>query len=77
MSSAEEEIHYQCQRCANCCKWPGDVNITDEEADAIANFLGLEVGAFLEEYTRLRRNRRGLSIVDKSNGECVFLEGID
>lgn len=70
-------VHYQCQRCANCCKWPGDVVITATETDAIASFLGLPVLDFVEHYTRLRTNRQGLSIDDKANGECLFLDGID
>lgn len=73
----EEDVYYQCQRCANCCKWPGDVIITDAEADQIANFLGLPANEFIERFTRLRANRQGLSIDDKPNGECLFLDGID
>ena len=44
------------------------------EADAA------EIGAvldFVERYTRLRANRQALSIDDKANGECLFLDGID
>ena len=71
------QVHYQCQRCANCCKWPGDVIITEAETNAIAAFLGLPVIEFVEKYTRLRANRQGLSIDDKPDGECLFLDGID
>ena len=50
----EEDVYYQCQRCANCCKWPGDVIITDAEADQIANFLGLPANEFIERFTRAK-----------------------
>jgi Fe-S-cluster containining protein len=70
-------VHFQCQRCAKCCKWPGDVIITDSETEAIADFLGLPVDEFVGCFTRLRANRQGLSIDDKPNGECLFLDGID
>jgi len=24
-------IFYECQRCTACCRWPGQVRLTDEE----------------------------------------------
>ena len=35
------------------------------------------MGEFIERYTRLRDDRRGLALVEKPNGECVFLSGND
>jgi Fe-S-cluster containining protein len=67
--------HYQCVRCGNCCRWPGDVNVTGSEVTAIATFLGREESEFVENCTRLNANRTGLSIIDKPNGECLFLAG--
>ncbi len=64
-----------CQRCAACCKWPGDVVLLEGEALAIADFLGISEQAFIDSHTRLRANRKGLSILEKPNGECQFLEG--
>lgn len=72
-----DKPRYQCVRCGNCCRWPGDVNITPQEAPVIANFLGIGENEFIERYTRLNSKRSGLSIIDKPNGECVFLEGIN
>jgi Fe-S-cluster containining protein len=72
---AEKSVYYQCQRCTNCCRWPGDVKVTEEETGQIAAFLGLEVNAFVESYTRLRADRRGLSIIDRPDHSCIFLEG--
>jgi Fe-S-cluster containining protein len=70
-------ITYACQRCARCCRWPGEVKVTGEEADAIARFLELAPGAFIERHTRLRANRQGLTLLEKPNGECEFLDGVD
>jgi uncharacterized protein len=69
--------YYQCQRCGNCCRWPGDVRITDEEALNISQHLGIPYEDFLEHYTRLNANRTGLSLIDKPSGECIFLEGLN
>lgn len=74
---AGNKVYYQCQRCANCCRWPGDVRITDDEVRSIAAFLEIPEAVFLEQFTRLRHNRRGLSLIEKPNHECIFLDGID
>lgn len=70
-------IFYECQRCAACCRWPGQVQITDDEIGRMAAFKAMREGAFIAQYTRLRADRRGLALAEKPNGECVFLEGID
>ena len=76
--SEEEDVWYQCQRCTNCCKWKGDVVITDNETQRIAEFLGMEVYDFVHDFTRLRENREGLSILDKEGTtECIMLDGQD
>lgn len=69
-----EEIWYQCDRCTACCKWPGDVRVEDDEIDAIAAFLGMDVDDFIQKYTRLRMKRNGLSLIEKENHECIMLE---
>lgn len=74
---AAKKVFYQCQRCANCCKWPGEVVVTADEVEAIAAHLNLSVQDFTADYTKIRANRRGLTLIEKSNHECVFLEGTD
>ncbi len=69
----EPGVFYQCQRCTACCKWPGDVRIEDEEIAPIAKFLGLSEPDFIQQYTRLRTNRNGLSLSEKQNHECIML----
>jgi Fe-S-cluster containining protein len=43
----------------------------------LAEFLGLSEFDFVQKYTRLANDRRGLVLEDKANGECIFLEGKD
>lgn len=76
-ASASPGPRYQCMRCGNCCRWPGDVNITEPEADAIAAHLGMSTQDFIYGCTRLNANRTGLSIIDKADGSCLFLEGVN
>lgn len=66
---------FQCLRCGNCCRHEGEVRLDDGEADAIAALLGMEVTAFTRQFTRLRDDRRGLSLKDQPDGACIFLEG--
>ena len=32
---------------------------------------------FIQQYTRLCANRRGLSLIDQPDGACIFLDGQD
>ncbi|MFA9197609.1 MAG: YkgJ family cysteine cluster protein [Aliarcobacter sp.] len=68
---------YLCERCTNCCRWPGDVKVSDSEISAIASFLKMKQDLFIEKYTRLRSDRRGLSLIDQPDGACIFLDGQD
>lgn len=74
----EEGMHYQCQRCTNCCQWPGEVVLTDDDIDRIAAFLEMSVYDFVAEFTNLRANRNGLTLTEQEDGTvCVFLDGIN
>jgi hypothetical protein len=79
MSSEEskEGVYYQCQRCANCCRWPGEVVLTEGDTVRIAEFLGLSPYEFVQRHTALRRNRQGLTLLAREDGSCEFLDGID
>ena len=68
---------HECQRCAACCRWPGDVRLAEGEIARLAAFTGMTEVEFIQRFTRLAKDRRGLSLVEKLNGECVFLEGGD
>lgn len=70
-------MRYLCQRCTNCCRWPGFVRVTAEEIIAIAAYIGVSENDFIQHHTRLRPNRDGLALLDQDNGACVFLKGND
>jgi uncharacterized protein len=67
-------IFYECQRCTACCRWPGQVRLNDAEISRLAAYKGLSEHDFIQQYTRLTKDRRGLALKDKENGECIFLE---
>ena len=67
-------IFYECDRCTNCCRWPGEVKLGDQEIEEIAQFLKLTPDGFIQKYTRLRADRKGLALTDKPNDECIFLK---
>ncbi|HEY1173070.1 MAG TPA: YkgJ family cysteine cluster protein [Verrucomicrobiae bacterium] len=68
-------VFLECQRCTACCRWPGQVRITDAEISRMAAHLELAEHDFIQRYTRLRPDRQGLALMDKPNGECIFLNG--
>lgn len=77
MSLDTPKTTYLCQRCGNCCRWPGDVIITPEEVSAIAAHVGMAESEFIQQRTRLSANRRHLSIIEKEDGSCFYLEGLN
>ena len=68
-------VFLECQRCTACCRWPGQVRLTEAEITRLATFKGLSEVAFIHQFTRLTQDRRGLALQDQPNGECIFLEG--
>ncbi|MCM8538638.1 MAG: YkgJ family cysteine cluster protein [Lentisphaeraceae bacterium] len=64
-----------CQRCGNCCRWPGDVLVSGKEIDKIAEFLEMDSEDFLEIYVELTANGKGLTLVSNADGSCIFLDG--
>ena len=43
----------------------------------MAAFIGVSEHVFIQNFTRLRADRQGLALMDKPNGECIFLDGVD
>jgi len=70
-------IFHECQRCTACCRWPGEVRLEDGEIARMAAFKGQSAVEFIQRFTRLTKDRRGLSLEEKPGGECVFLDGHD
>ena len=53
------------------------MRLDDGEIARLAAFKGLREVEFIQRFTRLTKDRHGLSLEEKSGGECVFLEGSD
>lgn len=68
-------VFHDCQRCTACCRWPGQVRLTEAEIARIAAFLQLEETVLIQGYTRLQQDRRGLALLEKPSGACCFLIG--
>lgn len=73
MSCLVDPVTFRCQRCGACCRVPGYVVLGTGETEAIAEFLGLDVYVFTDVYTRLTWNRRDLSLIEREDGTCIFL----
>jgi len=66
-------LSFECQQCGGCCGgFPGFVWVTDEEAAAIAEHLGIDVETFHEKYTKRVMSRRTLREV--GNYDCIMLK---
>lgn len=68
-------VFYECQRCAACCRWPGQVRLVDGEVARLASFLKLSEHEFIQRFTRLALDRRGLALMEQAGGACIFLDG--
>jgi uncharacterized protein len=75
--TSEHSIHYVCQRCTNCCRWPGVVEVSDAEIAAIAAHVGVSESEFIARHTRLRPDRSGLSLLERPDHSCEWLKGRD
>ena len=67
-------IFLECQRCTACCRWPGQVRLTDVEIARLAAFKRISEHEFIQRFTRLRHDRQGLVLQEKPDGGCLFLE---
>jgi len=68
-------VFLECQRCTACCRWPGQVRLTEAEISRLAASKRMTEPEFIQQFTRLTQDRRGLALTDKPNGECIFLDG--
>jgi uncharacterized protein len=53
------------------------VRLTDAEISQVATFKGISEHDFIQQFTRLRNDRRGLALREKPDGSCIFLDGND
>jgi hypothetical protein len=53
------------------------VRLADGEIARLAMFKRMTEHDFIQKFTRLTADRRGLALTEKPNGECIFLEDND
>lgn len=66
---------FSCEKCGACCRWPGYVLLSDGDIARLAAFLGLSERSFVERHARLASNRAALSLIEREDGACEFLQG--
>lgn len=66
--------YFQCKRCGQCCRWEGPVRVSAEEISAISSFLNIPEQEFINDHTVLAPDRRSLSLKEKEDGSCVYLD---
>ncbi|MFQ5418027.1 MAG: YkgJ family cysteine cluster protein [Myxococcota bacterium] len=67
-------LRFSCTSCGHCCGGgPGTIRVSDAEIARLAGRHGLGVAEFRREYTRPLR-RGDVSLVEKSNCDCVFYD---
>jgi len=66
------EEKFGCRRCNACCKQPGFVYLKEGEADRMAEYLGMLVYDFTDQFCDVV-DRRRLVLKKRSDEVCVFL----
>lgn len=67
-------LRFRCTQCGDCCTGaPGYVWVNRDEIAGLAALLEMEVEQFERKYVRKVGIRK--SLVEYSNGDCVFFDG--
>ena len=65
---------FTCLACGTCCKWPGPVRLLEEDIQALSSKLNMVSSDFVNQYTTLTQDHRHLTLTEKPDGSCIFLE---
>ncbi|MCE3015876.1 MAG: YkgJ family cysteine cluster protein [Pirellula sp.] len=69
-------LSFECTQCGNCCSGPGTgfVWVSEAEISAIAARIGMDddIDGFERKFTR--RIGARVSLVEYSDGDCIFLD---
>jgi Fe-S-cluster containining protein len=69
----KDGLRFSCTQCGDCCTGaPGYVWVNKEEIGLLAADVGLDMPAFEAKYVRRVGIRK--SLIEYSNGDCVFLK---
>lgn len=67
-------LRFECTQCGNCCTGsPGYVWVTDEEIQAIADYLDKPVGEIRLMHSRHVHGK--VSLKEFANGDCIYFDG--
>jgi Fe-S-cluster containining protein len=67
-------IQFECIDCGNCCTGaPGLVRLSEEEADALADYLKRGRAELAQRY--LLPHAHGWQMREQKNGDCIFFNG--
>ncbi|HEY2412260.1 MAG TPA: YkgJ family cysteine cluster protein [Pirellulaceae bacterium] len=67
-------LKFSCTQCGDCCTGaPGFVWVTNDEIEALAAAIRMEIDEFENQYVRRVGVRKSLK--ELPNGDCVFLDG--
>ena len=74
-----EGLRFKCTECGQCCTGsPGYAWVTEEEIEAIANYLSISKEKFCQKYIRIVDGRFSLieqrSPTNPKDYDCVFLK---
>jgi uncharacterized protein len=70
----KDGLRFECTQCGDCCTGaPGFVWVNREEIQALADELGMPAADFEKQYVRTVGIRK--SLIEYSNGDCVFFDG--
>lgn len=75
----KDGLRFKCTECGKCCTGaPGFIWVSDEEIEAMAKELCMDVSLFKRKYIRMRNNR--FSLIEKKSQhksdeyDCIFLK---
>jgi Fe-S-cluster containining protein len=67
----KDGLRFECTQCGRCCRGPGNVWVSDEEIENLAQHVEQSVDEFRATYVK-RAGRRGLVLTQKRNQDCIF-----
>ena len=63
---------FQCRRCNACCRQPGFVYLSEQEAGEAARFLNMDAFDFVNRFCEVQ-DRKRLVLKKHADEACVFL----
>ena len=69
----QQGLKFECTGCGECCKIPGgQVEISEKEAEGIAEYMDLPVDILLDDYCTITKGR--ILLKENTRKACIFLK---